>query len=87
MSIWGLPLPLVHAVAHHHNPYASGELTFSSLTAVHVADAIISEQDPSPLNHDAVLDVQYLSRLGVTDKESVWRDLYGKAAAKAAGND
>ena len=88
MSIWGLPLPLVHAVAYHHFPCEAGEGTFSSLTAVHVADAIISEHDPSPLNHDAALDLEYLGRLQVSDKESVWRSLYNNVAKKAAsGND
>jgi HD-like signal output (HDOD) protein len=87
MSIWGLPLPLVHAVAYHHKPCEAGEGKFSSLTAVHVADAIISEQDPSPLNHDAALDLSYLSHLGLSDKESVWRNLYNDAATKAANSN
>lgn len=52
MSIWGLPLPLVHAVAFHHRPVETAETQFSSLTAVHAADAIASATDPSPLNHD-----------------------------------
>jgi HD-like signal output (HDOD) protein len=87
MSIWGLPLPLVHAVAHHHTPYEAEELKFSSLTAVHAADAIISERDPSLLNHDGGLDLQYLRRLGLGDKESAWRGLCNHAATKAAGGN
>lgn len=84
MSIWGLPLPLVHAVAHHHTPDEAREAAFSSLTAVHVADAILSEGDPSPLNHDAALDFGYLNRLGFSDKEPAWRGLYTNTPAKAA---
>lgn len=87
MSIWGLPSPLVHAVAHHHFPCEAGEGTFSSLTAVHAADAIISEQDPSPLNHDAALDLEYLGRLQLSDKESAWRSLYNAAPKAASGTD
>jgi HD-like signal output (HDOD) protein len=88
MSIWGLPLPLVHAVGHHHTPQDTAETKFSSLTAVHAADAIISAQDPSALNHDAALDLPYLTRLGLSDKESAWRELYNHAGTKAtAGND
>jgi len=87
MSIWGLPLPLVHAVAYHHTPKDAEEMKFSALTAVHVADAIISEQDPSPLHHDAALDFGYLRRLGLSEKESGWRGLYGNAAGHAAGSD
>jgi HD-like signal output (HDOD) protein len=88
MSIWGLPVPLVHAVGHHHTPNETGETKFSSLTAVHVADAIISEHDPSPLNHDAALDIGYLSRLGLSDKEGVWRSLHNNVSTKAgSGNN
>ena len=76
MSIWGLPFPLVHAVAYHHHPKESAETGFSPLTAVHVADAIVSEADTSPLNHDITLDLEYLGRLGLSDKETGWRGLY-----------
>jgi putative nucleotidyltransferase with HDIG domain len=85
MSIWGLPLALIHAVAFHHCPDQAGDLNFSSLTAVHVADAIVSEHDPSPVNHDAALDPSYLDHLGLRAKESPWRDLYSGTAAQAAG--
>jgi HD-like signal output (HDOD) protein len=76
MSIWGLPFPLVHAVAYHHHPGETAETKFSALTAVHIADAIASETDESPLNHDATLDHEYLNRLGLSDKEESWRSLH-----------
>lgn len=76
ISIWGLPFPLVHAVAYHHHPGETAETKFSSLTAVHVADAIASETDESPLNHDGAIDHDYLNRLGLGDKEDSWRSLY-----------
>jgi len=84
MSIWGLPFSLVHAVAYHHRPSETPETTFSSLTAVHAADVIVSESDPSPLNHDAVLDPPYLERLGLSDRENVWRGLYHAPAQPQA---
>jgi hypothetical protein len=87
MSIWGLPLPLVHVVACHHSPAKTGEANFSCLTAVHVADAIVSETDPSPLNHDAQLDPEYLGRLGLTEREATWRELYQAARTKAAAKN
>ena len=76
MSIWGLPFPLVRAVAYHHHPKESAETSFSPLTAVHVADAIASEADTSPLNHDVTLDLEYVSLLGLSDKEGTWRGLH-----------
>ena len=82
MSIWGLPFSLVRAVAYHHHPGEIAEANFSSLTAVHAADAIVSESDPSPLNHDASLDGAYLERLGLREREKVWRDLARDEAHK-----
>ena len=66
----------VHAVAFHHHPAETAETKFSTLTAVHAADAITSEADPSPLNHDVELDQPYLSRLGLSGRESAWRGLF-----------
>ena len=84
MSIWGLPVPLVHAVAFHHSPSDTEENQFSSLTAVHVADAIVSATNPSTLNHDIEMDLNYLDRLGLREREPVWRSLHEKhVAAKA----
>lgn len=76
MSIWGLPLPLVHAVAFHHHPSDTAETQFSSLTAVHAANAIASATDVSLLNHDIELDLNYLHRLGLREKEALWRSFH-----------
>jgi HD-like signal output (HDOD) protein len=84
MSIWGLPLPLVHAVAFHHCPADTGETQFSSLTAVHAADAIASAADLFPLNRDTELDLEYLDRLGLRDKASLWPGLRREHAAPDA---
>jgi HD-like signal output (HDOD) protein/CheY-like chemotaxis protein len=86
MSIWGLPVPLVHAVAFHDSPSDTKEIQFSALTAVHVADAIVSATDPSTLNHDIEMDLPYLDRLGLREREAVWRNLHEKhTAAKGKG--
>lgn len=86
MSIWGLPVPLLHAVAFHHSPSDTKETQFSSLTAVHVADAIVSATDPSTLNHDIEMDLNYLDRLGLREREAVWRSLQEKRlVAKGKG--
>lgn len=86
MSIWGLPLPLVQAVAYHHAPLEAGETKFSAVTAIHAANAIVSEGDPSPLRHEGALDLEYLSRLGLRERESAWRSIYSNDNAKTAGN-
>jgi HD-like signal output (HDOD) protein len=81
LSIWGLPMPLVHAVAFHHTPSTMSEQDFSLLTAVHAAEAIESSADPNPLNRDAELDVAYLERLGLLDQEPAWRVFQQECAA------
>ncbi|MGA9527852.1 MAG: response regulator [Terriglobales bacterium] len=72
MSLWGLPTHLVHAVAFHHLPSQTADTQFSSLTAIHAADAIVSATDMSPLNQDIELDLNYLNRLGLQDRQAVW---------------
>jgi len=73
VSIWGLPVPLVRAVAFHHCPAEAGEMQFSSLTAVHAADALVGAADLSPINHDGQLDLNYLERLGLSKRIETWR--------------
>jgi len=76
VSIWGLPLPLVHAVAYHHSPAQTADMQFSSLAAVHFADAIASTNDAANLNRDIELDLNYLDRLGLKQREADWRSFY-----------
>lgn len=76
MSIWGLPAPLVLAVALHHKPADDAQTKFSPLTAVHCADAIATISDPSPITHDGELDMAYLERMGLCEKEHLWRKFH-----------
>jgi HD-like signal output (HDOD) protein len=88
LSIWGLPVPLVHAVAFHDCPSESAETQFSALTAVHAAEAISSSTDMSPVHRDTELDLKYLERLGLREKEVVWRGFHDDymAARSRAGS-
>jgi HD-like signal output (HDOD) protein len=81
MSIWGLPTHLVHAVAFHHFPSETGETQFSSLTAVHAADAIASATDQSTLNQDIEMDLNYLDCLQLRDREVLWRSFHDEYLA------
>jgi HD-like signal output (HDOD) protein/ActR/RegA family two-component response regulator len=83
MSIWGLPHPLIHAVAYHDRPAASIERRFSSLTAVHGADAIVSSTNSALILQDVQLDEKYLQELALGDREPVWRGLYGQQLEQA----
>lgn len=78
MSIWGLPVSIVQAVQFHHSPSLVLQNEFTTLTAVHCADAIASEYDKWPLNHDSAMDTIHLDRLNLSAKAEVWRGLYGE---------
>ena len=73
LSLWGLPAPLVEAVAFHHEPSFSPERQFSPLTAVHVAN--IWSHAQLGLSPDVVItpvDTEYLKACGVLDRFEVW---------------
>jgi HD-like signal output (HDOD) protein len=83
MSIWGLPHPLIHTVAYHDRPSESVDRRFSSLTAVHGADAIVSSTNSSLILQDVQLDENYMRELGLTEREPVWRELYDRQKEQA----
>jgi len=76
MSIWGLPHPLIHAVAYHDRPSETLDQGFSSLTAVHGADAIASPLGSPVIVRDVEWDEAYLEGLQLGGREPVWRELY-----------
>jgi HD-like signal output (HDOD) protein/CheY-like chemotaxis protein len=67
LGMWGLPLPIIEAVALHHHPVRSMAHEFSPLTAVHVADVLEHETSRSPdkATLSVEWDVNYLKRLGL----------------------
>ena len=74
-AIWGLPNPIVEAIAWHHNPTAIGNTPFCPLVAVHAADRLVSA---TPFAHfpDAVTpDAEFLARLGLEKRQDHWRNL------------
>ncbi|MCS4235579.1 HD-like signal output (HDOD) protein [Stenotrophomonas sp. BIGb0135] len=78
LGLWGLPMPIIEAVAFHLQPQKSNTRSFWVTGAVHVALALI--------NGDPV-DEDYLQRAGVLQKLPQWRDhangLMGLVAAEA----
>jgi HD-like signal output (HDOD) protein len=74
LGIWGLPTPIVEAVALHHNPSAASQKVFGALAAVHAADVFAHEMAP---DHAALqpleLDLPYLQQLGLVDRAEMWR--------------
>lgn len=74
LGYWGLPLPLVEAIAFHHTPSLVAEGSAETLAAVHVADALVDNQvandDPG---RDGLLDLAFIERAGLANKLPEWR--------------
>lgn len=71
LQLWGLPRPLIDAIAWHHHPSHSGIPGFGTLTLVHVADALVTERELGA----ATLDEGYLDALGCLDQLQTWKEL------------
>jgi len=82
LGLWGLPAPIVEAVAFHHTPGHSSARGFSPLAAVHAADVLEHElsKTKSPIR-EAEMDLVFLASIGKKDRIEVWR----KEAAQPAG--
>jgi len=76
IGIWGLPGPVVEAIAFHHclQDYPQG--AFSPVLAVHAANAIYHENRPQEgFNAPTGLDLEYLEKLGFGNRIEVWREI------------
>ena len=71
LGLWGLPDPIVEAVAMHHRPGESVEKIFSPLSAVHAADALEAERHVGRVSR---LDFAYFDVIGKADSIEKWRD-------------
>ena len=70
LAIWGLPQPIVEAVAWHHRPSDSADVAFSALTAVHVANCLDRSTGGDDPGH--ALDRAYLERLDLAGRVDQW---------------
>jgi HD-like signal output (HDOD) protein len=74
LALWGLPNPIIEAVALHHQPAQCSEPAFSAAIAAHVADVFAHEfsgtttEGPAPQ-----LDMAYLTTLGFAGRIETWR--------------
>jgi putative nucleotidyltransferase with HDIG domain len=69
LGLWGLPESVVEAVAWHHSPSHCPAAAFTSLTAVHVAEAVLGAEECAALDRD------YLDRIKVGDRIETWTTL------------
>jgi len=76
LGLWGLPAPIVEAVAWHHMPSRAGSSAFSPVIAVHAADVLDHlRRDYRVRNEKPHLDEDLLNRLGLHEQVKVWSSI------------
>jgi len=74
LGVWGLPEPVVEAVAWHHRPSVCPSRQFCPLGAVHVANVIEHEAHPTDIVGEAShIDEPYLSSVQLAWKYPAWK--------------
>lgn len=67
LSVWGLPYPIIEAVASHHEPWrVTSRQGFGTTEAVYVADCLANGRE---------LNVGYLEGIGIADRIDDWREI------------
>ena len=74
LELWGLPEPVVEAVAFHHEPSKCPCQEVTPLTAVHVANALVNQlAEDSVFTLSGAVDAEYVHSVGVEDRLPAWR--------------
>ena len=74
LGLWGLPVPVVEAIALHHQPGKCVHAVFSPLTAVHIADALVRSRSSRGMGTPVEeWDLNYFSKLGLSHRLNQWR--------------
>jgi HD-like signal output (HDOD) protein len=78
LGLWGIPYPVVEAVAHFDDPVALEHAEFELPDAVYIAHALAAEHLAVPgqdLSPGGELNVAYLERLGISAAQvASWRE-------------
>jgi len=76
LGLWGLPAPVVDAIALHHVPDCLGQASFTPLAAVHAANALVhrTRGAGAGASSEEVLDLAYLAELGLAERLPEWID-------------
>lgn len=75
LGLWGLPTPIVEAVAWHHRPAESPARTFCPLSTVHIANAMWYRNNSTHAYYTSELDMALLQSTGWTDRLPAWQAL------------
>jgi len=76
LSLWGLPYPVVEAVAHHHHPERVEPEHLDLVSIVYYSNLLAHEYEDQngdqPLVHSEV-DLKSMEKAGLADRLDAWR--------------
>ena len=86
LSLWGLPSPVVEAVAHHHHPERLPAGSLDAVAIVHISNALANEHPVAPTMGGPLpyqfISGDYADRLGIAEKIIEWQEF-----AEASANE
>jgi HD-like signal output (HDOD) protein/CheY-like chemotaxis protein len=75
LALWGLPDTILESIAYHHRPTEFPTDDFCILSAVHIADSLVSEVHSGEEKELVTsVDIDYLTRIGVATRMETWRE-------------
>lgn len=78
LGLWGFSNPIIEASAFHHQPGKCVADQFSSLTAVHAANALDHELSGRNMAFSTGnMDMEYFKQIGMENSPNEWRELFG----------
>ncbi|MGH9759066.1 MAG: HDOD domain-containing protein, partial [Candidatus Acidiferrales bacterium] len=89
LGIWGLPCPVVEAVAHHHRPERIPHDKLDAVGIVYIANCLAhqhsgrAEAEGAPVYQS--VDPEFLERLELTEDFAEWEKIAEKAAKELQG--
>jgi putative nucleotidyltransferase with HDIG domain len=77
LTFWGLPMPIIEAVAYHHEPRRVPLHGLDALAAVHIANTLVNARVMGACGvlEDEPLDPSYLQSLGVAARLPSWTNV------------
>ena len=72
LALWGLPIPLVEAVACHHHPQRCGTGELCLAGVVHIANALQHMQSSPPGTIPSPVNAEYLQHVKLTEQFEAW---------------
>jgi putative nucleotidyltransferase with HDIG domain len=73
LGLWGLPAPLVEAIALHHDPGKTQQMSFCPLTAVFAANTLVNQAEGTPATAvEKEGGARYLAERGLSGRVADW---------------